>query len=53
LLENDDKLNKAEIYWYNTLYETDPENFYDIIILLDDIARKKSALPGKTPLTNN
>lgn len=53
LLENDDKLNKAAIYWYNTLYKTDPENFYDIFLLLDDIARKKSALPGKTPLTNN
>lgn len=53
LLENDDKLNKAAIYWYNTLRKTDPENFNNIFILLDDIARKKSALPGKTPLTNN
>jgi hypothetical protein len=53
LLENDDKLNKAAIYWYNTLHKTDPENFNNIFILLDDIARKKSAFPGKTPLTNN
>nr|DAE31550.1 MAG TPA: hypothetical protein [virus sp. ctBM815]DAJ58809.1 MAG TPA: hypothetical protein [Caudoviricetes sp.] len=26
LLENDDKLNKEVIDWYNNLHESDPEN---------------------------
>lgn len=53
LLENDDKLNKKAIDWYNNLHESDPENAGQIRVYIDDTARKKSALPGKVPLTNN
>lgn len=53
LLENDDKLNKKVIDWYNNLHESDPENAGQIRAYIDDTARKKSALPGKVPLTNN
>lgn len=53
LLENDDKLNKKVIDWYNNLHESDPENAGQIRAYIDDTARNKSALPGKVPLTNN
>lgn len=53
ILENDDKLNKEAIDWYDNLYKNDPENAGQIRAQIDDTARKKSALPGKVPLTNN
>lgn len=53
LLENDDKLNKEVIDWYNNLHESDPENAGQIRAYIDDTSRNKSALPGKVPLTNN
>ena len=53
ILENDNKLNKEVIDWYNNMHENDPENAGQIRAYIDDKARKKSALPGKVPLTNN
>lgn len=53
ILENDNKLNKEVIDWYNHIYENDPENAGQIRADIDDKARKKSAIPGKVPLTNN
>ena len=53
LLENDDKLNNKVIDWYNNMHENDPENSGQIRAYIDDTARKKSALQGKVPLTNN
>lgn len=52
LLQDDQALNKAVIDWYNNLHKTDPENAGQIRAFIDDAARKKSALPGKNPLTN-
>lgn len=53
ILENDNKLNNEVIDWYNNMHENDPENAGQIRVYIDDKARKKSALPGKVPLTNN
>lgn len=53
LLNNDDELNRTVINWYNNLHTTDPENAGKIRAFIDDAARKKAALPGKNPLTNN
>lgn len=53
LLENDDKLNNKVVDWFNNMHKNDPENAVQIRAYIDDTARKKSALPGKVPLTND
>lgn len=53
ILENDDKLNNEVVDWFNNLHKNDPENANQIRLYIDDVARKKSALPGKVPLTND